>query len=534
MGARLWARRQTAAKCSYWLTESVKNGEVGMTEGATIMVLARAFFWFVAAITACILAPAAHAASPVFLNPNEQASYWRDFGGSPARATLRLVYRQDDSAPDNKRTQKNVTVDVASNWVAVSGDGSTSIFDFRSNRRIDVSPAQKTFTSQNLIGGVAFRIAEIQNRSMLSGALRAAKIDNAKVATECDAQTELGIALPGAEHKTEIRRKGARTEIVCDGEVIGAFEADSAIVVPSSFLLMLAQVRQMHPATRRALAEAKGAPKFLGAYFGALSSTKQPYEWRLQSSTQEGSDYPLPADYANAFAASIDAALGAGAGQVAADAMAGKAAGGAPTLEVWDQHLKEVESKNGIAALTLESLLTVGMFPELQTSCAANSRQSCKTMTALREGMAQDKAVVALMAVALAEQNGKPELAISAMADAATSPNAHHPALGAAFALALDNGGPPVLEAAKKAGAPADPMLLHNAAIKAYPYVPAYWTDAADNFARNYDYERTITLYEVALSLPIPGARPPYAPVMRAKLDTMQRIKRDFGEFFLP
>jgi peptidyl-dipeptidase Dcp len=70
------------------------------------------------------------------------------------------------------------------------------------------------------------------------------------------------------------------------------------------------------------------------------------------------------------------------------------------------------------------------------------------------------------------------------MVAARASPHADHPALGAAFALALLSGGEAMRKQAQAAGLPSDAKALHIRAVKAYPYNPAYWTALGDYFAR--------------------------------------------------
>jgi hypothetical protein len=60
------------------------------------------------------------------------------------------------------------------------------------------------------------------------------------------------------------------------------------------------------------------------------------------------------------------------------------------------------------------------------------------------------------------------------MLAARSSPFADHPALAAAFALALQGGGPGLETQAKAAGLPSDAKALHVRALKAYPNNPAY------------------------------------------------------------
>jgi hypothetical protein len=171
------------------------------------------------------------------------------------------------------------------------------------------------------------------------------------------------------------------------------------------------------------------------------------------------------------------------------------------------------------------------MFPEAMQACQARARSAiCDVLRDLKRTVTTDSAVRALLSVAMAEQARKPGEAVAAMVSARSSPHADHPALGAAFALAL-HAGPVLRKQAEVAGLPADPVPLHVRALQAYPYNPAYWTDLGDLIARSFKADGYL-LYDVALSLPMPEAQRSNA-VLNNRRRIAARLRDDFPAFFL-
>jgi hypothetical protein len=174
------------------------------------------------------------------------------------------------------------------------------------------------------------------------------------------------------------------------------------------------------------------------------------------------------------------------------------------------------------------------MFPNVVSACQSGAALSiCASLSALQATAASDPAVRALFSIAAAEQNKNLSSVIQLMREAKDTRNGSDPALGAAFALALFNGGEDFRNQSAAAGLETDIAKLQRRALEAYPYSPGYWTDVGDTGAAGYNYHVAYALYEVAASLPVDGARA--APsVVSVRRDTVANLRGVLSIFFLP
>lgn len=284
-----------------------------------------------------------------------------------------------------------------------------------------------------------------------------------------------------------------------------------------------------HPALHRRVRESGHAPERLSIGYRDGGDMPVQRAWRLLAVETASTPYPLEANLRNATADMIDQLIPT-AGQIGAEAVAGRALGGAPTLQSWDAHLRDVMRRDGEAAAAMLLNSSFNMFPELQ--CGSSDRYTtCDLISRLRE--MQDPAPWAVIEIGMREQRGDNAGAIAAMQRAQASPQRDHPALGAAFALALVRFDEAALAQARAANLPLDIVALQNRALLALPYNPAYWTDAGDRYGRAYAWPNAFMFYDVAFSLPMPSAIA-RNPALVSKRTQMERIRRDFPEAFLP
>jgi hypothetical protein len=462
----------------------------------------------------------------VSVNPFASAEALRAERGAAPNATYRARY--EITGGDTS----GVTIEAADNWALVEMAGSARLYDFRLGRILVLLRADNAFVAQDQIVGVAFRVMERQNRNYLS-AITSIAGNAAELPDGCDAETELGIVIPSLSDTgtTELRRSGRTQSLKCNGRALGSFETSDGVAPPRAFWPALAVAMPMHPALRAALIESAQTPRRIEAHYRGGAATPTNVTWRLLAAETINAPYPLDADDANVTAQAMSSQTAPDLGELAAAAVAGTALDGVPTTESWGAYVARVNATEGPAAAGLLLSPTTNTFPELGRSCLAGDRNAaCAPIMNLRALMQADSAVRAMMDILTAEQTGNYAAAVPAMQRAQSSRFAGHPALGASYALALVGGGAAVQQQAQAAGLPSDPNVLQIAALRAYPYNPAYWTDFGDQFATNYDYVTAYWLYDVAASLSVPGARqgPP-----RGKQEFSERIRRDFPAFFL-
>jgi hypothetical protein len=357
--------------------------------------------------------------------------------GAPLRPGGQLRVRYQVSGDGQQPGE--LVIDVASDWGLVQRGDRRTFYDFLLGRIFDLRD-DGTFVSRNMLSSVAFRVFERQNRAALTHVLRGAGAADAMDA--CDAETELGVAIPMSKERgvVAIKQSGATTTLECDGRVVGSLEEGLGDRAPAALWPVLARETTMHPALQARLSTGGPAPRRLEAFF-KIASDRKALSWRLVSAERSliMMPNPLAGNLINTTAASINEAVAPGLGDVAAEAIAGRALGGPPTLASWDTEVARVAKEKGAAAAVLAMWPALNMFPvPLPQSCQSGAKSAiCDNLRNLAATAAKDAAVQALLDITKAEQMRRPADAIAAMVAARASPHSDHPVLGASFALAL-------------------------------------------------------------------------------------------------
>ncbi len=484
------------------------------------------------ALTFALLVAAASqaAAQEPFGNPFVSAEALRLQRGDTPSATLRLRYEVSGD-PKADQAPGELVIEVAADWAHVRRPGHRALYDFRLGRVLGLH--EGGFVSRNMIGDVAFRIYERQNRTMLSGVLRGA--GSGDQISACDSDTELGLAIPRTKDtaSVSIKRSDTAVTLECNGRAIGAFGLGSGDAAPATLWPVLAHVMTLHPALRGELVKDGRVPQYVKAA-SMMAGARKALSWRLVAAEVVSVPYPLAGDLTNTTAAWVNKAAAPGLGDLAQAAVAGRAGKGPPTLASWEAEVSRVAKSKGPAAAIFAAWPALNMFPQVAQVCPSAPKSAiCGAIRGLAATAQTDTAVRALLQVIQAEQAKRPGDAVAAMLAARSSPLADHPALAAAFALALQGGGQSMAKQAEAAGLPSDAKALHVRALQAYPYNPAYWTDLGDYFARRYDLFTAYALYDIALSLPMPDAQRGNT-VLTGKRRLAARIQGDFPAFFLP
>src|SRR5262249_1550199 len=138
-------------------------------------------------------------------------------------ATLRLRYGAS-AEPKGEQPAGELVIDVASDWVQVQRDRRRTLYDFRLGRVLELND-DGTFTSGSMLAEVAVRVAERANRVGLAAATHAMDLTDKWDA--CDADTELGVALPGAKELTTfaVKTTGTVATLECNDRVVGVLES---------------------------------------------------------------------------------------------------------------------------------------------------------------------------------------------------------------------------------------------------------------------------------------------------------------------
>lgn len=467
-------------------------------------------------------------AQPLFGNPFADAAAYRAERSELSEARYRVRYEFTRIEHGGAPQIGELAIDVASDWALVREGDRLTLHDFRLNRVFAL--AGDSFTTTNGLAFLTFRIMERQNRGYLQRVLAAAGAQG-ELPDACDAESELGLAIPGAADAgvTNFRERRGAITLRCAGRDIGSFTLGNGAVAPPAFWPTMYAEMLTHPALHRRMRETGRAPALIETLYRDGTGGPSRRSWRLIGADQVSVAYPLDPSLRNATASLLDQ-LVPGAGQVGGDAVAGRAQGGAPTFEMWDQHLRTLSAREGEAAAAMLLGATYNMFPE--TQCDAGQPYAvCDLIRRVRN--LDDQGPWAQFEVVIGEQERNPAAALAAMQRAQVSQHRDHPTLGATFALALLQFNRDQLAEAGAAGLPTDVAALQNRALLALPYNPAYWTDVGDRFGRDYDWLSAFMFFDVAYSLPMPSAVA-NNQALADKRRRMERIRRDYPDAFLP
>lgn len=474
------------------------------------------------------LAPVAAFAQPLYGNPFADAAFYRAARTTTSDATYRLRYEMTQSHTTNTPIVLQVTIDVAPDWSLVRDAAGTVLYDFQINRTFAISG--DTFSTSNGLAALVFRVTERQNRTNLRNALDAAGAGG-QFPEDCDADTELGLAIPGAASgsRMEVREQRGVISVRCGDREIGTFTPSDNAAPPPAFWPTAFYLMTAHPALRQRMRASGHPPAVLEARYRPVATTEAQQTWRLIGVETVAIPYPLNASMRNVTAAQLDELLAPGVGQIATDAIAARDSTATQTLQGWDAYVREVERRDGRAAAAMLLMPTFNLFPEFE--CVVQTQlKLCELLRGFRD--IADPAPMAVLEVGMAEQRSDNAAAIAAMQRAQASPLRDHPALAASFALALLKFDDRAFAQARAANLPTDIRALRARALSGLPYIPAYWTDVADNYGRNYNWPAAFLLYDVAFSLPAPSAMS--SAIMRDRRSRLEPIRRDFPDASLP
>jgi hypothetical protein len=478
-------------------------------------------------LLALLMAPCAMA-QPLFANPLDTAAGYRAARGAVPDATYSYRYEMIATEADATPTVSEATIVLATDWALLRNGADAVLYDFNLNRQFALSGDR--FTTTNGMADLVFRVMERQNRAYLGQVLSA--VDAGSTMADCDSDAELGLAMPKRPSKgvaAFTENQGAWT-FTCDGRAMGGFAAGTE-KAPAAFWPTLFNAMPMHPALFKRLREAGLAPASI-EITGTTGSVQRKTVLKLQSVERIVTSYPLTEAMRNETAGRFDALLGSGMGQVAADAVSGRAAGGPPSLQSWNDHVRALASTDQAAAAMLV-MPSFNMFPEIAGLCERQEHAVCAAARVMNAIKASEPAPMALVAMGMAEQDGKNDEAIEAMRVIQNSRHRDHPAASGSFALALLKFKPADLAKAKAAGLPTDVVSLQAKAIAGLPYNPAYWTDAGDTHVPSYNWRNATLFYDVAFALPMPSAVNSNG-VLVGKRNLFEAIRQDFPDAFLP
>lgn len=186
-------------------------------------------------------------AQPVFSNPFATAAAYRAERGGVSDAHYRARYELTRTGPDGAAQTGELTIDAADDWALVRQDGTSMLYDYRLNRVFVMT--EGGFVSTNGMAPLVFRIMERQNRAYLERVMAQAGVQAAQLPDGCDAETELGIVVPGiAASGVQVNEQRGAFTFRCGGRDMGSFTAGEGAAPPAAFWPTINIAMLTHPA----------------------------------------------------------------------------------------------------------------------------------------------------------------------------------------------------------------------------------------------------------------------------------------------
>jgi hypothetical protein len=210
-------------------------------------------------------------------------------------------------SPESKTINKTVT--MSDDALEVAAGGKTTIYDFKDKKLYLIDPAAKTYQINSLYAEIAFRDAELQNRTALSEILLKAGLDKKGKSPfdAFDVSCELGLAPDSWKEDA----------IICE-DTVGqmTFKYDGRIVTVARlspkelgryrppYEKFLVHQTHVHPFIRKSLIERGVAMEKLEYSFDSAGGVKREEQFKLSASKPGPTSIQLPQAYKRSFSGS--------------------------------------------------------------------------------------------------------------------------------------------------------------------------------------------------------------------------------------
>jgi hypothetical protein len=209
------------------------------------------------------------------------------------------VQYQRESAGNSAET---ISVGIGRDFHYIDDPKFLKVYDYRLRRILVVSPDHRTLVNDSLYAEVWYRAMELQNRVVLSGALKGAGIADPKIAQVNDPfwmETALGVTSPRLS-RPELQKveDETRTRWLLKGDEVATVRYGSEPVpesVRGGLRRFWGTIVQVHPSIADDLATSGRMPEELWVKGITVGKPPTVTHWRLISRRWEPAAYPLPA-----------------------------------------------------------------------------------------------------------------------------------------------------------------------------------------------------------------------------------------------
>jgi hypothetical protein len=451
-------------------------------------------------LVVCVLAAAPNICTPIasvaatapIAGPQATAEQIRAAhpGSAPA---LKLVFDR----PGNGPAPSAITAIIAADFLEIITGKTETIYDFKLRRVIVFDSDARRFTNSSLYATVAFRVFERLNRSALSRALAAANVGPSLESMAFWDESELGIIDP-RQTRPKIERQtdpgGALSFRYQGAEVVRFIPSAQNVAADDKarFARALRYIVRIHPAILDDILATGLIPATL-TYTQVNGPTKSAVSLTLRSAERIDATFPLPAD-ASVNVLGIAAGGGAALNEVVPQmlqAAAGKYASGPKSIRDYQMAIGDaLQNRAPFQALLLEMELNLQHGPASVQCVNAPPVPRCYTLrevASLAAGDARTQAYIQAIQIESRDRNQAIALHQGIARD------------GLKDAVALDIGLANALSQSQKHN---DALPLFLNAIRANPYVAAFYKDLGDHFQREYRMDVAWLFYDLGRGLP--------------------------------
>jgi hypothetical protein len=473
-----------------------------------------------------LLVPLSAAGEGLPAGPQSSAQEIRMLRGALRMPARKIVFNLSE---DGGVPQESVAVTLAGDLVEVSRRSTDRLYDFALRRMFSIDRTGRSFTNTALYAPLAFRVFEAQNRAALARMLDAAKLGT-KAQSSSDpfwAASELGVPIPNQAPTIEQRAQpDGSLAFWYGGQEVARFTPSAVALSPDELKRLGSFLRYecaLHPQIVAALLASGRLPRKL-AFERRVGAKRTRVTYDLVSAEALDVSYPLPDDYR----ADLLPAKGGDAGieefrsllPLMLEAAALRHGGGPRSVSDFEIAIdRALSTGNGFQAMLLALELQLQHGSSAADCATAPVPQPCHSLREIGAAVRGDERARSFLAATRVEQvEHDPGKAIELRRAI--------PRDDLASAYVIDD---QIANAMTMKGLlGSETLSLFANAIRGNPYVPTFYKDLGDYFARQYRTDLAWLCYDLGRALPGANA----TPVLPSITDLEKRFVADFPQFF--
>lgn len=433
---------------------------------------------------------------------------------------------------DQDPARKSSVVSLGPDYLSVSSESGQTIIDTKLKRLMQVDRKAKVFVNNSLYAPAAFVQQELRNRLNLRGGMERAGVtaeklpDNLKTFwIESDLGAEAGEQGPPAFQR--IDHEDGSVSILFEGDVVAFWKlskTELSFAQTDTFRLFLQYHLKLHPRVRRAILAEKLLPERI-TYKRFRGKTKVEEDYRFRVLQRRPAAYPL----ARGLEPQIEARAGDTFHREVYPVMAAAVVESQDKGPLgFDAYLESARGAMGRGAtfdawlMLMEATLH---HPQLSPFCGstAEDHPGCFNQETVQNVLLKDARTRELQtALALKQRANQPERMLERLRLISRD------GLSKGYMLDVFSGNTLSQRPDLKEQFPQDPAALIAAGIRRNPYVPTFYKDLGDHFARNRDFARAFICYDLGRALPDGGRHQKLQQISQQERD----LERLFPDFF--